>query len=188
MPYIFNTDWFQNSMLRNDIRNNKKRYNNPTYNILEIGCYEGGSSCFFSDNLLDGEDSTLDCVDPFLNDVDNDHKSMLLNDEELRFDSNIKLSLNFNKITTHKITSDEFFTTNKKVFNLIFIDGCHSLDCVKRDLINSYECLVVNGIIWMDDYGGGTPEANFRSFVDEFIIEKKCEIIEKGYQIAFIKK
>lgn len=187
MGYEFNTHWFNSSLLYNDIINNREKYVNETQNILEIGCYEGGSSCFFSDNILDGENSTLDCVDPFLNDIDNDHKSMLLNDEELRFDSNIIQSKNYDKITVHKIKSDDFFLTNKKEFNLIFIDGCHKPECVEKDLKNSYDCLKIGGTIWMDDYGGGSDEINFRAFVDDFIIQKECEIITKGYQIAFKK-
>lgn len=35
------------------------------YNILEIVFFEGLSACFFSDNIMDNKDSTLDCVDPF---------------------------------------------------------------------------------------------------------------------------
>ena len=35
------------------------------YNILEIGCFEGLSASAFSDNIMDHDLSTLDCVDPF---------------------------------------------------------------------------------------------------------------------------
>lgn len=185
MGYVFNTDWFNVSMLYNDIIKNRRNYDKITHNILEIGCYEGRSSCFFSDNLLNNSGSTMDCVDPFLHDTNNDHNDWLLNNEEARFDANIKQSKFFDKITTHKITSDEFFLNNKKMFNFIFIDGCHKLDCVEKDLQNAYNSLTINGVIWMDDYGGGV---NFRDFVDDFIIKNNCEIIQKGYQIAFIKK
>ena len=34
--------------------------------ILEIGCFEGISSVFFADNLLNNIESKLICVDPFL--------------------------------------------------------------------------------------------------------------------------
>lgn len=185
MSYDFRKDWFYGGMLCTGAANYLPK--DEIHNILEIGSYEGASSCFFSDNFLDNEKSTLDCVDPFLNDENNDHKDLLGEGEEERFDENIKQSKNYDKVIIHKITSDEFFKQNDKTFDFIYIDGCHTNECVERDLNNSYNCLRDNGIIWMDDYGGGSEEENMRIIVDEFIDKNHCQIIEKGYQIAFKK-
>lgn len=185
MSYEFTKDWFYGSMLCNKVANYISK--NEIHNILEIGCYEGASSCFFSDEFLNNIESTLDCVDPFMNDVNNDHKEILIDGEEGRFDRNITKSKNYNKVIIHKITSDEFFKQNNKIFDFIYIDGCHTNECVTNDLNNSYNNLNQNGIIWMDDYGGGSDEHNMRSLVDDFIIKNNCQIIEKGYQIAFRK-
>lgn len=185
MSYEYTKNWFYNSSLYNSALSLLSK--DKKYNILEIGCYEGLSSCFFSDNFLDFEGSTLDCVDPFLNDVNNDHKDLLNNEEELRFDRNISRSKNFNKVKIHKITSDEFFSKNDKIFNFIYIDGCHLNSCVEKDLANSFNFLENGGIIWMDDYGGGSDENNMRNMVDNFIAKNNCKIILKNYQIAFIK-
>ena len=38
---------------------------------------------------------------------------------------------------THRMTSDTFFRDNSKFFDLIFIDGLHTYDQVKKDIINS---------------------------------------------------
>ena len=185
MNYEYTKNWFYNSSLYFNALTLLPK--DKIYNILEIGSYEGLSSCFFSDNFLDFEGSSLDCVDPFLNDENNDHKSLLDNYEELRFDSNIGNSKNYDKVKIHKITSDDFFKENNNIFNFIYIDGCHLNTCVEKDLINSFNVLEKNGIIWMDDYGGGTDENNMRKIVDDFILKNNCEIILKGYQIAFIK-
>ena len=48
-------------------------------------------------------------------------------------------------------TSDDFFTENKKTFDIIFIDGMHHYDFVYRDFINSLKILNDNGIIFLDD-------------------------------------
>ena len=48
-------------------------------------------------------------------------------------------------------TSDVFFSTNKKKFDLIFIDGLHVYSQVKKDILNSLKCLNNNGIILVHD-------------------------------------
>lgn len=48
-------------------------------------------------------------------------------------------------------TSDDFFKENKKKFDIIFIDGLHTYDQVKKDIINSIDCLKENGIILVHD-------------------------------------
>ena len=50
-----------------------------------------------------------------------------------------------------KKTSDEFFLTNKKTFDLVFIDGLHIYVQVKKDILNSINCLKNNGIILIHD-------------------------------------
>lgn len=48
-------------------------------------------------------------------------------------------------------TSDEFFSVNKIIFDLIFIDGLHHEDQVKRDFENSMRCLSDKGFIVIHD-------------------------------------
>ena len=38
---------------------------------------------------------------------------------------------------TIRLTSDEYFSSNKEIFDIIFIDGLHHFDQVKKDIINS---------------------------------------------------
>lgn len=48
-------------------------------------------------------------------------------------------------------TSDDFFSSNKKTFDLIFIDGLHHCDQVIRDFENSIKVLNKDGIIVFHD-------------------------------------
>jgi hypothetical protein len=50
-----------------------------------------------------------------------------------------------------KKTSDDFFASNTKMFDVIFIDGDHSYDAVKRDFYNSIKFLKENGKIILHD-------------------------------------
>ena len=48
-------------------------------------------------------------------------------------------------------TSDKFFEENKSDFDIIFIDGLHTFQQVKKDILNSVSCLKDNGIILVHD-------------------------------------
>ena len=48
-------------------------------------------------------------------------------------------------------TSDNFFRSNKKTYNVIFIDGLHTFKQVKKDLSNSFLCLNKGGWIFLHD-------------------------------------
>ncbi len=52
---------------------------------------------------------------------------------------------------TIRKTSDVFFRENDKKFDIIFIDGLHTYEQVKKDILNSINCLKENGIILVHD-------------------------------------
>ena len=183
--YKYTRAWFVKSEIKNNILkilNAKKQHR-----ILEIGCYEGLSTVFFADQLLKHHKSTLICVDPFLTDNNNDHKSLLQNNQESNFNYNIKHCDYPKKITFYKKTSDDFFKTNKNTFNFIYIDGSHEVEYIKRDMENSFNVLEQNGIMWMDDYLHENPQ--IKICMDDFIENHKdqCKIIHSNYQLAIQK-
>jgi len=184
--YKYTQTWFLGSEILRDLANflDKTKQNN----ILEIGCYEGLSSVFFADNFIDNQNSSLTLVDPFLNISTNDHSNFLQNNEELNFDFNISNCKNKEKIKINKITSDTFFENNKQTFNFIYIDGCHEPDFIIRDMENSFKVLEPNGIMWMDDYGGGDG-IQIRDSMNSVLEKLKgnFELIHKNYQLAIRK-
>lgn len=52
---------------------------------------------------------------------------------------------------THKMTSDEYFSQNTDIFDLVFIDGLHEQEQVSRDIKNSLNILNKNGVIICHD-------------------------------------
>lgn len=52
---------------------------------------------------------------------------------------------------TVRLTSDNFFKSDKRKWDLIFIDGLHEYDQVKRDVENSLERLTDHGTIVIHD-------------------------------------
>jgi hypothetical protein len=48
-------------------------------------------------------------------------------------------------------TSDDFFYSNTETFDLIWIDGLHHAEQVKKDIINAWDCLNKGGVIVVHD-------------------------------------
>jgi len=62
-----------------------------------------------------------------------------------------KVGVDPNEGGTIKLTSDNFFKVNKDTFDIIFIDGLHVYEQVKRDILNSVKILNKNGVILIHD-------------------------------------
>jgi len=58
---------------------------------------------------------------------------------------------------TQKMTSDEFFKLSNVKYDLIFIDGDHTYEQAKQDLLNSLNHLTRGGLIVMHDAMPRTP-------------------------------
>ena len=177
----FSNNWFNDSELKKNI--NKYLKPDQENHILEIGVFEGAGSCFFSNNYLDAEGSTLTCVDPF--DV-SDTTSPVYCDIKTKFINNIGKSKHWQKSRLCNIRSANFFKKNIQKFNFIYIDGSHIVENIKHDFSESIKCCKYNGIIWMDDYLGGNNH-DIKNCIDEMYNNYKdnLQIIHIGYQIAF---
>jgi len=69
---------------------------------------------------------------------------------------------NKNRCIFHTCTTDDFFKTNLKSFDYIFIDASHQIEQVKKDLYNSIKVLNKNGIILLHD-----TDPNSKELIDE---------------------
>ena len=117
--------------------------------ILEIGSYEGNSSLFFLKNI---KDSNITCVDIWSDDFTSGNKNRKLKFKEIKKNFDVNLLPFKDRLTVHKITSNEFFKINKNKFDLIYIDGSHVFEDVLNDGNNSIKILNHNGLIIFDDF------------------------------------
>ncbi len=75
-------------------------------------------------------------------------------DENQNFDKiNIqeKVGIDPKKGGNIRMTSDSYFRTNQKNFDCIFIDGLHTYEQAKKDVLNSINVLNENGMIFLHD-------------------------------------
>lgn len=183
--YKFSQNWFLMSEIKMNLSQYLSKSPEVVNSILDIGSFEGVGSAFFADFFIDNELSSLTCVEPF-SFIENEYNDFLQNGEESNFDFNILNCKNSNKITTHKITSDAFFETNAKTFNLVYIDGSRQIEFIKRDMAKSFQFLEKNGIMWMSNYNYSKEIYNeMNAFLET--LQGQYEIIHNQYQLA-IKK
>jgi predicted O-methyltransferase YrrM len=163
--YKFTENWFTDDGLSvlNDLEITKELH------ILEIGSFEGKSTIWFLENLLQNEKSTITCVDPWTN-FSQDHDSLNSHFKEKNewnlierktkeiFLQNIVESGNSGKVFIRQGFSDNILPsliTEQKMYDMIFIDGNHTAPYVMMDLVMSWPLLKKGGIILFDDYTWG---------------------------------
>ena len=79
---------------------------------------------------------------------------------------------------THRMTSDEFFKSNDRFFDVIFIDGLHSYEQCAKDCMNSMKFLNNNGIIIFHDL---LPRS-----IEEEKDNKSGDVWKNAYEISKI--
>lgn len=147
--------------------------------ILEIGSYEGKSTCYLIDQMSNLQESEIHCIDTWEGSAE--HNGINMSDVETRFRQNINVSLESAKfksdIKIHKGKSKDIlisFLSNKMhdYFDFIYVDGSHEAPDVLMDAILSFSLLRTNGIIVFDDYlwkGYDDPRRCPKMAIDAFV-------------------
>lgn len=155
MAYNFTQDWFSHniSYLQNTFFSHSFDYINKPIRVLEIGCWEGRSTCWMLDTIMDHPHSQMISVDTFQGSLENTAEQAAgLYD---RFMSNVAQSRNASKLQVIKnqsvIALAHFLHTGDQ-FDLIYVDGSHEYEDVTVDAILSWRLLKTGGIIIFDDY------------------------------------
>lgn len=150
----------------------KKYHLRGKLNLLEIGSWEGMSSCFMLHAL---PDARLTCVDVW--DSVDEYKELAASSAvEHNFDANT--ALYNDRIIKFKGTSFNYFNNcpTRAQFDVVYIDGSHRSDDVIIDAIKGFDQLKVGGIMIFDDYfwQGYRPWVNNpASAVNAFLTMKK---------------
>jgi hypothetical protein len=134
--------------LENLIKHIQKFYDTKNMNMVEIGSYAGESTKIFAENF-----SIVIAIDPFINDYDPEDITcnfMKLEDVYYEFKKTID---KFDNIKHIKKTSDDaIIEISNETFHFIYIDGIHTYDQVKKDIINYLPLIKSNYFIGGHDY------------------------------------
>lgn len=124
--------------------------------ILEVGSYEGKSTCFLIDILQRPLD--IHCIDTW--EGGEEHKSVDMEAVKKRFLHNTALSIQHAKdeikLNVHTGRSDDILSKMqaeyKDYFDFIYIDGSHVAADVLCDAVLAFRLLRSGGVMCFDDY------------------------------------
>lgn len=182
----FTTDWFTHNIPNFELCT-KTAPDNKTY--LEIGCFEGRSSCWLLQNAL-SHYGKLTCVDPY---APESHLWKLFNTNPLaNFKENIaeakheQQDVRLIQKPSYEGLAD-LITTEMELFDFIYVDGDHRPHMALMDGCMAWGLLKQGGTMLFDDYL--YPEKPTKDGIDAFLKGYKglYEIIVNNYQLG-IKK
>lgn len=185
----YTNNWFDNQITNFDLLT---EYKDKPVNFLEIGSWEGRSTCWMLDNILTDKNSTITCIDSWGGGWEHSDHSM--NEVENRFLSNTKEYSHKIQIIKSESKSALLSIQNKKNhYDFIYIDGGHTMLNVLEDCILSFDLLKSGGIMAFDDYlwGSGVSEHLLPKKAIEcllFALQDKITIIKINYQVWIRKK
>lgn len=156
--YEFTNDWFAQTALsywKSIIPKAKPK------KVLEIGSFEGASSCYMIGANQWHDDLSLYCVDTWEGGVEHQARGIDMASVEKKFDQNValaqSLSAKASKVTKLKGTSDVELAKllaegHGGTFDFVYVDGSHQAPDVILDAILAFKLCKVGGIIGFDDY------------------------------------
>jgi Methyltransferase domain len=74
-----------------------------------------------------------------------------LNFAAVRCDLKVGVDPSPGSAATHQLTSDEFFSADDREWDLVFVDGLHHADQVRRDVENALDRLAERGVVVCHD-------------------------------------
>jgi predicted O-methyltransferase YrrM len=187
---VFNSDWFTKSIPEWEkfLAHLKGK---PYLNALEVGCWEGRSTCWLLQNVLSDPSCRMICVDPFIGNPENVVEGYE-QDVEKTFKANIEAIGATKKVELFKKKSaDALRCFEGHQFDFIYLDGSHVTTDVLFDIVLAWPLLKHGGVMILDDYQYGcVPMDAFpRVAIDAFQKIFRKEIIElhRGWQMIWRK-
>ena len=179
----FTEDWFSHNIP--NFERCMATIGNQRENFLEIGSYEGRSTCWLLQNGLD-KSGIIACIDPYPN----------MSDVEQRFWENIKevigptQSVHAFKEPSYQALGEmiKFKEPYSYTFDFIYVDGVHSAEGALTDACMAWGLLRSGGVMLFDDYQ--YPHEPTKVGIDAFLaaFDGKYDIIVNNYQLAVQKK
>jgi predicted O-methyltransferase YrrM len=145
--------------------------------IIEIGSYVGESTLIFAEHFKD-----VVSIDPFVNDYDPNDMACSYAPFDKVYSEFLKNTLPISNIKSIRDTSENAFNILKnQMWDIVYIDGAHTLDAVWFDIQHYKTIIKPYGFISGHDYGWG----NVRHSIGQLLDDKVDAIFQDG---SWIKK
>jgi predicted O-methyltransferase YrrM len=150
----FTQDWFSRSIPSWSLILNKLSERTTHLRILEVGVFEGRSTCWLLQNHCKTPESSIVAIDSFQGGIE--HQGMELGTLRKRFEANIatvaspaqvEISEGFSLPQLAKLIAEGY-----QRFDFISIDASHQAPDVLGDAVLGFELLKPGGVMAFDDY------------------------------------
>ncbi len=204
--YEFTNDWFERTCLPNW---NVLLPRIQPRRILEIGSFEGASTCHLIDTLARQYPIELHCVDTWEGgiehqaggaahtDMDAVEKRFLHNTARAGAAATHPVDLQLHKGFSHSAMSRLIAAGKENYFDFIYVDGSHQAPDVLCDAVLAFKLLRVGGTLGFDDYlwsedlpGGDDPLRCPKPAIDAFtaIFARKLQTIALPAYQLYVEK
>ncbi len=133
--------------------------------MVEIGSFIGESTIMFAEHF-----KHVIAVDPFLPNYDPADPTSNFNFDEVFQEFKNTIEEKKEKVTIHRMMSDDAVKVLKDKYDFVYIDGLHTYEGVKSDIQNYLPLVKKGGVIGGHDYGTQHPHLlGVTKAVDEMI-------------------
>ena len=150
----FSQDWFSRSIPAWQAILTKLTANNPALRILEIGVFEGRSTCWLLEHFCKSPDSSIVAIDTFQGGVE--HRNLELGGLRGRFERNIASVGSSARVEVREGESFRelcaLVAEKVPLFDFISVDGSHQAADVLADAVLAFRLLRSGGVMTFDDY------------------------------------
>jgi predicted O-methyltransferase YrrM len=164
------------------------KYKDTKVNFLQLGAYTGDATKWLFENVLTHPESTLIDVDTWEGSDEEAHEEFDWKSIEQTYDEKNKEWIDSGRLIKMKMTTKEFFKSNNKQFDFVYVDADHHAIWALRDGLDGYSCLKNGGILAFDDYKWGPelPKGDKPApGIDAFLVcyANKTTVLERGLQV-----
>jgi predicted O-methyltransferase YrrM len=150
----FTQDWFSRSIPSWSLILNKLSERTTHLRILEVGVFEGRSTCWLLQNHCKTPESSIVAIDSFQGGIE--HQGMELGTLRKRFEANIATVASPAQVEIREGFSlpqlAKLIAEGYQRFDFISIDASHQAPDVLGDAILGFELLKPGGVMAFDDY------------------------------------
>ena len=150
----FTQDWFSRSIPGWQFILSRMTQKTPHLRILEVGVFEGRSTCWLLENFCKTPESTIVALDTFQGGIE--HKNMELGGLRKQFEENIatvgspakvEVRVGFSLDQLCRLVAEK-----TRQFDFISVDASHQAADVLGDAVLAFQLLKPGGVIAFDDY------------------------------------
>lgn len=191
--YQFTQDWFSRNINLWEKHLNKFA-SIPGLSVLEVGSWEGRSTCWLLEHILTHASASITCIDTFEGSIEHDHyDETYIKSLKERFDFNMAKTGASGKVKKLVGKSQDMMRSLPlNSYDLLYIDGSHLASDVLRDAVLGWDLVKVGGLIIFDDYDFIFPQnllENTKVGIDAFIdaFHNKISVVHKSHQVILEK-